>query len=63
MDMKPIYEMIGRMVKVTACDVVYRGILVELSEEAIELQGETQWITIPVEKINSVVLEEATRGL
>ncbi|MDD5435314.1 MAG: hypothetical protein PH343_07795 [Nitrospira sp.] len=58
MEIVPLHEMTGRMVKVYAGDIVYRGILVEVTEENLELQGDNQWITVPVDNINSVMLEE-----
>ncbi len=58
MAMTPLHTLIGRMVRVIASEMVYKGILIEVSEESVELQGETQWITIPVENINSITLDE-----
>jgi hypothetical protein len=49
--------LIGRMVIVVASDITYRGILVEVSEDNVELQGEYQWLTIPVDNINSITEE------
>lgn len=54
----PIHAMVGRVVRVIASDIVYRGVLIEVSEETVELQGEAQWITIPVGSINSITVEE-----
>lgn len=58
MAITPIYAMLGKMVRITAGDIIYKGILVEVSEDSVELQGEAQWITIPVENINSITIEE-----
>ena len=49
--------LIGRMVIVVASGITYRGVLVEISEDSVELQGEYQWITIPVDNINSITEE------
>ncbi len=58
MEIVQIHEMTGRRVIVYAGDIVYCGILVEVTEENVELQGDNQWITIPVDNINSVILDE-----
>lgn len=58
MNTMPIYAMLGSMVRVIADNIVYRGILIEVSEDTVELQGETQWITIPVGHISSITMEE-----
>lgn len=51
-------SLIGRMVIVIAADITYRGILVEVSEDSVELQGESGWVTIPVDNINSIREEQ-----
>lgn len=56
--MIPLHEMIGRRVRIIAGDVVYKGVLIEVSEENAELQAELQWITIPIDNINSIAIEE-----
>lgn len=58
MAMTPFHTLIGRRVRVISGDITYRGILIEVSEESVEMQGETQWITIPVENINSITEEK-----
>lgn len=50
--------LIGRMVIVVAADITYRGVLIEVSEDTVELQGESGWITIPVDNINSITEEK-----
>ncbi|MBI3354066.1 MAG: hypothetical protein HY034_04165 [Nitrospirae bacterium] len=44
----------GKKVEVMASDIAYKGILIEVTEEEINLQGEFQWIAIPMEKVTSV---------
>ena len=56
MEIALIHEMTGRRVIVYAGDIVYCGILVEVTEENVELQGDNQWITVPLDNINSVEL-------
>lgn len=58
MAITPIHTLIGRTVRVIAGDIVYRGVLIEVSEDTVELQGEAQWITIPAGNINSITIEE-----
>lgn len=55
--MNQLIELTGKRVRVYAGDIIYSGILIEVSEENIELQGDNQWITIPVNNVNSVILE------
>ena len=57
MEIDQLHEMTGKRVRVNAGDIVYSGILIEVTEENIELQGDNQWITIPVNNVNSVILE------
>ena len=58
MAMIPLHDMIGRRVRITAGDIIYRGVLIEVSEENASLQAESQWMTIPIDNINSIVIEE-----
>ncbi|MBI5181441.1 MAG: hypothetical protein HZA06_00850 [Nitrospirae bacterium] len=44
----------GKKVEVMANDIAYKGILIEVTEEEINLQGEFQWIAIPMEKVSSI---------
>lgn len=53
-----VQSMTGKKVRVIANDVVYNGLLVEVTETTVELQGEGQWITIPVDSISSVTPDE-----
>ena len=58
MAMTPLHDMIGRRVRIIAGDIVYKGILIEVSEENAALQTELQWTTIPIDNINSIEIEE-----
>ena len=58
MAMIPLHDMIGRRVRIIAGDIVYKGFLIEVSEENAALQTESQWITIPIDNINSIEIEE-----
>jgi len=53
-----VQSMTGKKVRVIANDVVYNGLLVEVTETTVELQGEGQWITIPVDSISSITPDE-----
>ncbi|MBI5407723.1 MAG: hypothetical protein HZA18_08550 [Nitrospirae bacterium] len=56
--MTPLHDMIGRRVRIIAGDIVYKGFLIEVSEENAALQTESQWMTIPIDNINSIEIEE-----
>ena len=58
MDIVQINEMTGRRVNVYAGDIVYCGVLVEITEENVELQGDNQWITVPVDNVNYITLDD-----
>lgn len=49
-----IAQMIGKKVEVVAHEITYTGILMEVSEEEINLKGEYQWIGIPIENVVSI---------
>lgn len=53
-----VQAMTGKKVRVIANDVVYNGLLVEVTETTVELQGEGQWITISVDSICSITPDE-----
>lgn len=53
-----VQSMTGKKVRVIANDVVYNGLLVEVTETTVELQGEGQWITISVNSISSITPDE-----
>ena len=43
-----------KKVEVVAHEITYTGILMEVSEEEINLKGEFQWIGIPIENVVSI---------
>lgn len=51
-------SMQGRIVVVHAGGIGYRGILREINEEQVCLQGLTGWREIPMEKISRIRLAE-----
>jgi hypothetical protein len=51
----PLDECLRKFVSVEAAGVRYLGILVEVGEEEIILRSTNRWISVPVEKISSVV--------
>jgi len=50
----PIQTMTGKRVRVIAHDIAYTGLLVDVTEISVELQGDGQWISIPVDSISSI---------
>ena len=44
-------ELIGKEVEVSANDIIYRGVLVELGETDVHLRAETGYIIIPMDSI------------
>lgn len=44
-------ELIGKKVEVKTVETVYAGILVEISETDVNLQAETGWIVIPLDRV------------
>ena len=50
--------MIGKRVRVMANDIIYTGLLIEVSETSVELQCDVQWVTIPVDSISSIEVDE-----
>ncbi len=50
--------MTGRRVRIIASDIAYIGLLVEVTETSVELQGDGQWITIPVDCISSIAEDD-----
>jgi hypothetical protein len=51
-------QMQGRIVVVQAGGIGYRGILKEVSEEQVCLQGLTGWREIPMEKVTRIRLAQ-----
>ena len=54
----PIQSMTGKRVRVIANDIMYTGLLIEMSETSLELRCDIQWITIPVDSIRSIEVDE-----
>ena len=44
-------HLIRKKVEVITSETTYRGILIEISETEINLQGENGWIVVPAEKV------------
>jgi hypothetical protein len=49
-----MHELIGKEVEVETSETLYRGELVEVTEEEIHLRSHLGWITIPIEKVAGV---------
>jgi hypothetical protein len=49
-----MHELIGKEVEVETSETIYRGVLIEITENEVNLQSEIGWLTIPNEKIASV---------
>ncbi len=52
----PLQKMLDQQVIVKTADVVYRGRLIEITEEAVCLQAKTGWREIAMERIVSIDL-------
>jgi len=51
----PITDLHGQEVEVRALgDIVYRGRLIEATDESLMLRTEERWIEIPMEKVVSI---------
>ena len=44
----------GKTVEVMANDILYTGILVEIDETDVYLEGPSGWIVIPVDQVASI---------
>lgn len=47
-------DLIGKEVVVSANDIDYHGILVEIGEAEVQLQGESGWIVIPIGSVMDI---------
>lgn len=47
-------ELIGKEVEVSAEDILYKGVLIEIGETEMYLLSDSGWIVVPVEKIADV---------
>ena len=54
--MAELYTMIGKEVEVIANGVVYKGVLIEVSESEVHLKGQLQWIALPASSVSQVKL-------
>ena len=53
----PLQKMMNRQVIVKTGDVVYRGQLIEVTEEAVCLMARTGWRQVSMERIVSIALQ------
>lgn len=49
-----MHDLIGKEVEVQTVDISYRGVLVEVSETDVNLQAETGWIVIPLDRVVNI---------
>jgi hypothetical protein len=54
--MAELYTMIGKEVEVIANGIVYKGVLIEVSESEVHLKGQLQWIALPASSVSQVKL-------
>lgn len=47
-------ELIGKEVVVNTAEITYKGVLIEIGENEIQLQSQYGWISIPLEKVADV---------
>jgi len=55
-------EMIGKEVEVIANGMVYRGKLIEVSDTAVHLQNQLQYISLPARDVTDVRLVSGTNN-
>jgi len=53
-----MHQYLNKQVEVVTAETLYRGILIEIGETAIQIQSEMGWIEVPMERILEVRLEE-----
>ncbi len=44
-------DLIGKKVEVITTDILYKGVLIEVGEQEVQLQTETGWTVVPMEII------------
>jgi hypothetical protein len=44
-------HLIQKKVEVITGDMTYEGVLIEIGESEVQLQGRTGWIVVPLEKV------------
>jgi len=54
--MADIQSMIGKEVEVIANGMVYKGVLIEVSDAEVHLKGQLQWIALPASSVSQVKL-------
>jgi hypothetical protein len=48
---EPLHKLIGRRVEVQTGDLLYRGVLREVTEESVSLMGATGWLEVPMGRV------------
>lgn len=56
----PLHKLIGQRVEVQTGDLLYRGLLREVTEETVALMGATGWREIPMDRVVSIRPQPAT---
>lgn len=52
--MRDIREIIGKEVEVIANGVLYRGVLIEVSDAEVHLKTSMQWLALPASAVTSI---------
>ncbi|MEF9427098.1 MAG: hypothetical protein L0956_07975 [Candidatus Mariimomonas ferrooxydans] len=47
-------ELLGKEVEVNTNETIYRGILIEVTENEIQLKSQYGWVSIPAEKVADI---------
>ena len=58
--MPDINEMIGKEVEVIANGLLYRGMLVEVSDTEVHIKSRLQYVSLPASSVTEVRLHEAS---
>jgi hypothetical protein len=56
--MSDIQSMVGKEVEVLANGMTYTGMLIEVTDEEVQLKGPLQWISLPVSLVSEVRLKD-----
>ena len=54
--MAEIRDMIGKEVEVSANGILYKGVLIEVSDFEVHLKGQLQWIALPASSVSRIKL-------
>ena len=54
--MPEIRDMINKEVEVIANGVLYKGVLIEVSDTEVHLRGSMQWIALPASSVSTIKL-------